>query len=168
MSWLQDLLFHFTEALLLPVMAVLLLLVGYALFSFGAFVREACSRRSTAAARRERLIAVQRDSGRAAAALELERLELKLSRIVDRDTFASRLGPMLGLAGTLIPLAPGLKRLAGGDLAGFAEQLVPAFTTTVTGLAVCALCFWFAGVRGRWYEEDLRQLERQVEEHTGG
>ena len=61
-----------------------------------------------------------------------------------------------------------LKRLAGGDLAGVAEQLVPAFTTTVTGLAVCALCFWFAGVRGRWYEEDLRQLERQVEEHTGG
>lgn len=168
MSWLQDLLFRFTEALLLPVMAVLLLLVGYALFSMGAFVREACSRRSAAAARLQRLLLVQRERGSAALAEELERLELRLSRIVDRDTFASRLGPMLGLAGTLIPLAPGLKRLAGGDLAGFAEQLVPAFTTTVTGLAVCALCFWFAGVRGRWYEEDLRHLERVLGEQSHG
>ena len=160
MRWLQDLLFQFTEVLLVPVMSVLLLLVAYALFTSGAFAREAWTRRTTVNRRRAHIASIAATQGVAAAGAEVERLELRLARIVDRDTFASRLGPMLGLAGTLIPLAPGLKRLAGGDLAGFAEQLVPAFTTTVTGLAICAVCFWVAGVRGRWYEEDLRLLER--------
>ena len=48
----------------------------------------------------------------------------------------ARLGPMLGLMGTLIPMGPALVGLAAGDIVAMAENLQVAFSTTVVGLFV--------------------------------
>lgn len=48
----------------------------------------------------------------------------------------TRLGPMTGLLGTLIPMGPALDGLANGDVAQLAGQMQVAFTTTVIGLLV--------------------------------
>lgn len=157
MDRLLELLFCFSDVLFVPVMVGLGLLVLHALVSVGAFLREAIGRRAALARAVERMHELA-PSGRGQA---IERLELDWARVVDRDAALARLGPMLGLAGTLIPLGPGLRQLHQGDLGGFGQQLAVAFATTVSGLFVCAVCFVISGVRSQWYERDLRALARQ-------
>lgn len=64
------------------------------------------------------------------------RFEAGLSREVDGVRVMVRIGPCLGLAGTLIPLGPGLAALGDGDLDRLSTQLILAFSTTVVGLAI--------------------------------
>lgn len=67
----------------------------------------------------------------------------------------ARLGPALGLMGTLIPLGPALVGLAAGDLQMMSQNLVIAFATTVVGLLVGTLATTLAGIKKRWYQADL-------------
>jgi biopolymer transport protein ExbB/TolQ len=85
-------------------------------------------------------------------------IELEMSRSVTTLSAIARLGPMLGLAGTLIPLGPGLVDLARGDVAGLANQLVIAFSTTIVGLLIGIVAFAGSQVRRAWYARDLAGL----------
>lgn len=92
----------------------------------------------------------------------LTEYELAVGRRLDRTRMLVRFGPALGLAGTLIPLAPGLGALGRGDIAGLAEDLRVAFAATVIGLLVGTLAFGLTLVRQRLYTEDLAALEHAV------
>jgi biopolymer transport protein ExbB/TolQ len=85
-------------------------------------------------------------------------IELAMLRATARLSAAARLGPMLGLAGTLIPLGPGLVSMARGDVAGLAAQLVIAFSTTIVGLLVGVIAFSCAHIRRGWYAGDLADI----------
>jgi len=74
-------------------------------------------------------------------------VEAGLARDVNRVRSLVRLGPCLGLAGTLIPLGPGLMALSEGDLSGLSAQLVVAFSTTVIGLLVGGVSYVLAMAR---------------------
>ena len=89
----------------------------------------------------------------------LEDIELDISRRLSRLTFGTRLGPMLGLVGTLIPLGPALTGLASGDIQALSGNLVIAFTTTVFGILVGGFAYAASVVRRAWYEQDLSDLE---------
>jgi biopolymer transport protein ExbB/TolQ len=71
----------------------------------------------------------------------------------------ARLGPMLGLMGTLIPMGPALVGLAAGDLQALASNLIVAFSTTVVGLTAGGIGFVAAQSQERWFTEDLNTLE---------
>lgn len=71
----------------------------------------------------------------------------------------SKLGPMLGLMGTLIPMGPALVGLAAGDISSMAENMQVAFSTTVIGLFAGALGYMLQLIKQRWYVEDLNNLE---------
>ena len=60
-----------------------------------------------------------------------EEAAIASERRLARLTACVRLGPMVGLVGTLIPLGPGLVALSQGDLAQMASHLTVAFTVTV-------------------------------------
>lgn len=68
-------------------------------------------------------------------------VEADLARDVNRVRVLVRLGPCLGLAGTLIPLGPGLMALSEGDLSRLSAQLVVAFSTTVVGLLIGGISY---------------------------
>lgn len=72
---------------------------------------------------------------------------------------ATKIAPMIGLMGTLIPLGPGLQGLSSGDLDTLSSALIVAFDTTVAGLVVAVVCYLVTRVRKRWYKEYLRNLE---------
>jgi biopolymer transport protein ExbB/TolQ len=74
-----------------------------------------------------------------------------------------RVGPMLGLMGTLIPMGPALLSLSKGDLTQMANCLILAFGTTVAGLAVGVLAYIISVVRERWYGKDIRNMEYIVD-----
>ena len=75
---------------------------------------------------------------------------------------ASRVAPMLGLMGTLIPLGPGITALSSGDLTTLSSSLLMAFDTTVVGLAVAVVCYLVAKVRRGWYNDYLACLESML------
>ena len=62
-------------------------------------------------------------------------------RRLERSRILVRMGPALGLMGTLIPLSPALAGLADGDVATLTENLRIAFGVTVVGLLVGAIAF---------------------------
>lgn len=86
---------------------------------------------------------------------------LALSRI-ERSDFLTRIAPMLGLMGTLIPLGPGLAALGEGELSILTTAMSVAFDTTVLGLLVGIAGFVMGRLRRRWYDQLLTTMEDDV------
>lgn len=89
-------------------------------------------------------------------ASEVERIA---RRRIDRVELLARIGPMLGLMGTLVPLGPGLAALGRGDAQILAQSMTTAFDTTSLGLFVGLVGFLLGRARRRWYEGVLDHLE---------
>ncbi|RJX20578.1 MAG: MotA/TolQ/ExbB proton channel family protein [Desulforudis sp.] len=93
----------------------------------------------------------------------LQEEERRLERILAKTDLIARLGPILGLMGTLIPLGPGLAALGQGDLQALAAAIIVAFDTTVAGLAAGGLAYLVSQTRRRWYRSHLEDLELLLE-----
>lgn len=91
----------------------------------------------------------------------LEHLLLAREERVRHSVNASRMlvkvGPSLGLLGTLIPMGSSLASLATGNLEAMAGQMVVAFTTTIIGLAIGTLAYVVAATRQAWVAETIRE-----------
>jgi len=88
---------------------------------------------------------------------------LKLWKSMDRLRMLVRIAPALGLIGTLIPMGTGLAALGQGDMTKLSSDLVIAFTTTVVGLTLGIISFFFYTVKRRWVEEDIKNMELATE-----
>lgn len=163
----RELLHLIAGVLVWPVLVGLLALVVAMLVSVGALAREAWERRKRAdiaiAGAREALSAeVHRRGAEEALDIRLERMlqddERHRWRSLNRLRIAVRVGPALGLMGTLIPMAVALQGLAGGDMPALAGNLVTAFAATVIGLAVSVVAYLVAGVREGWVRHDTQVL----------
>jgi biopolymer transport protein ExbB/TolQ len=80
-------------------------------------------------------------------------------RRLERTRILVRVGPALGLMGTLIPLSPALAGLAEGDVQTLSDNLRVAFSVTVAGLLVGAIAYGISLVRDRIYGQDFSDLE---------
>lgn len=89
--------------------------------------------------------------------------ELHYAKITARTDLVARLGPMLGLMATLIPLGPGMIAMGQGDTKTLADSLLTAFDATVAGLASAGVAFAISRFRKRWYEDYLSSLEALME-----
>ena len=90
-------------------------------------------------------------------------LEFAVSKRLERTRLLIRLGPMLGLMTTLIPISPALIGLARGDVKTLSANLVVAFSTTVIGLLIGALGYVMTAVRDRLYARDVSDVEYALE-----
>ncbi|HMU25936.1 MAG TPA: MotA/TolQ/ExbB proton channel family protein [Solirubrobacterales bacterium] len=80
-------------------------------------------------------------------------------RRLERTRILVRMGPALGLMGTLIPLAPALAGLADGNVTELTDNLRVAFGVTVAGLLTGALSFGVSLIRDRIYAQDFSDVE---------
>jgi biopolymer transport protein ExbB/TolQ len=80
-------------------------------------------------------------------------------RRLERTRLLVRMGPALGLMGTLIPLSPALAALAEGDVQRLTDDLRVAFSVTVAGLLVGMIAFVVSLVRDRLYAQDYSDVE---------
>ena len=103
------------------------------------------------------------DARKALASELISAQETRLIKKTNKTDILVRVGPSLGLLGTLIPLGPGLAALGSGDIATLAESLTIAFDTTVTGLTVGALSFLISKYKKQWYETELIDMETVAE-----
>ncbi len=101
----------------------------------------------------------------------LEHIVLKREEKVRGTVSPSRtlvkVGPSLGLLGTLIPMGTSLASLAAGNLEAMAGQMVVAFTTTIIGLACGTLAYIVTVVRQTWVNETIRE-QRYLAERIAG
>ncbi|MEM7415326.1 MAG: MotA/TolQ/ExbB proton channel family protein [Gemmatimonadota bacterium] len=162
---LLPILHGFVQALLGPVLLTLFLSTVYLTYECGVFLREAWSRRG---GRLGSAAAADHPGDLAEAHRLLADTEAGFARRLERTDILARLGPALGLAGTLIPLGPGLSGLQRGDVSVLASALTVAFDTTVLGLVVGVVAFVLSRVRRRWYESELDSLAEQWEESLPG
>jgi biopolymer transport protein ExbB/TolQ len=93
----------------------------------------------------------------------LQEYEFYTIKRLERTRILVRIGPMLGLMGTLIPLAPALVGLASGDVQELSDNLVTAFSVTVIGLLIGGLAFLVSIVRDRLYSQDISDMEYLLE-----
>ena len=75
----------------------------------------------------------------------------------------AKIGPMLGLLGTLIPLGPGIIALGQGDTITLSSSLLTAFDTTIMGLLAAAVAIVISTIRSRWYANYMSVLETLME-----
>ena len=78
---------------------------------------------------------------------------------LQKTDIVTKVGPTLGLMGTLIPMGPGLAALGAGDVNTLANAIIVAFDTTVVGIGAGAVAYFVSKVRRRWYEEYLSNLD---------
>jgi biopolymer transport protein ExbB/TolQ len=96
--------------------------------------------------------------------------EERVRRTLANPRMLVKVGPSLGLLGTLIPMGGSLAALASGNLEAMAGQMVVAFTTTIVGLATGTLAYIVAVVRQSWVTETVYEqrylAERIAQELT--
>ena len=167
----ETVLYSVSTVLYLPVLVAIAALLLYMLACLGAFLGEWRERRRGA-----RLLV---DGARAAIDTCLREaaapLEAHLEHIVqsaegaglrrlDAVRFVVRIGPALGLMGTLIPMGIALAGLAHGDLPHMAQNMMTAFTATVVGLACSVLAYLLALVREHWLRADMLDVAFAAEQ----
>ncbi|WP_375498418.1 MotA/TolQ/ExbB proton channel family protein [uncultured Jatrophihabitans sp.] len=92
-------------------------------------------------------------------AKDLADFDLSCQRRLARTRLLVRIGPALGLMGTLIPLTPALDGLAKGNVRALTDNLRVAFSVTVLGLFVGAVAFGLSLIRDNLYGQDYSDLE---------
>ena len=99
------------------------------------------------------------DSREAWALNLIEEEEVIMAKSLEKVDIVTRIGPTLGLMGTLIPMGPGLAALGSGDVTTLANAIIVAFDTTVVGIGSGAIAYVISKIRRRWYEEYSSNLQ---------
>lgn len=187
MNYISDILYWISTGLLVPVIVLLIILFGRSLLLIGNFFGQYLSTRKTAALLHRELegLTVENLPGLAdrlpaknkslvisyifrilqvrESSAHVQRLLADFEIEADKDLAVSKtltkMGPMLGLMGTLIPMGPALVGLSTGDIASMAYNMQVAFATTVVGLFSSAIGFITQQVKQRWYLQDMTNLE---------
>ncbi len=86
-------------------------------------------------------------------------LENEADKDLSLSKMLAKMGPVLGLIGTLIAMSPALVGLSTGDISGMAYNMQVVFATTVVGLVVSAVGLVTLQFKQRWYAKDIYNLE---------
>jgi biopolymer transport protein ExbB/TolQ len=90
-------------------------------------------------------------------------IEIEANKSCHRMRLGVRVAPLLGLMGTLIPMGPALMGMSKGSIHVMATNMVVAFSTTVVGLLVGAICYVLFTARSHWYAKDILDIEHLFE-----
>ena len=97
-----------------------------------------------------------------AAALEYKE-QKRYDNITRITEILSRVAPMLGLLGTLIPLGPGIVALGQGNVDVLASSMLTAFDTTSMGLLIAAFALVITVIRKSWYKDYMVTFDAAIE-----
>jgi len=172
LAGLESFLYVISSVLLFPVVAGLNALTLWVVVYFGSFLREYLERRRGYHSSVERYkkmfdseVSLSMVNNNIDIDLEraLQKAELSLIKSLDNIRFVIRVGPALGLMGTLIPMGIALSALAQGDMPKMASSMVTAFTTTVVGLVCSVFAYLMSLVKEKWVRADMREMEYLTE-----
>jgi biopolymer transport protein ExbB/TolQ len=170
---LEKILYLVSSSLYLPVLLIVTLLAAYSVYASGRLLQEWLQRRSLGslvlikfANDLQQTISENKITGNP---LDVE-MELLLQTHehqqlikLDQIRFVIKLGPAVGLMGTLIPMGISLAALASGNIPSMASSMVTAFTATVAGLGCSVVAYLIALIREQWLRADFAVMRHQAE-----
>lgn len=186
MDFITDILYWISSGLLVPVVLMLIYFFLRSLLLLGGFFGQYLTmRRNSATLHREikalttdnlmslperlsehkTLIAayigmvLQQHASSAKVNYLLDEYEGIAEKELETPKMFAKMGPLLGLMGTLIPMGPALVGLSTGDISSMAYNMQVAFATTVIGLFAGGIGFVVKSVRQRWYLRELSALK---------
>lgn len=186
MNYISDILYWISTGLLVPVIILLILFFCRALLLIGNFFGQYLAIRRTKSLIAKELDVLNKDNvltlidklpkkNPSLVVIYLNRLisadssamrqrllsdfEISADKDLSTSKILGKMGPMLGLMGTLIPMGPALVGLSTGDIASMAYNMQVAFATTVVGLFSAAIGFITQQVKQRWYLQAMNDLE---------
>lgn len=187
MNYISDILFWISTGLLVPVIVLLIVLFTRALLLVGTFFARYVEIRKLN--RWQRLVLLdstvvttdaikaqlptghkskylktveqllEEDLSPARADYLIQQYELEAEAALAPSRTLAKMGPMLGLMGTLIPMGPALVGLSQGDIASMAYNMQVAFATTVVGLFSAAIGYITLQAFQRWTFRQLTSLD---------
>ncbi|MCM1107726.1 MAG: MotA/TolQ/ExbB proton channel family protein [Clostridium sp.] len=89
----------------------------------------------------------------------LSRFETEAAKDTALPRMLSKMGPILGLVGTLISMSPALVGLSTGDISGMAYNMQVVFATTVVGLVISSVGLITLQLKQRWFARELNSLD---------
>lgn len=96
-------------------------------------------------------------------------MEAEAAKDVNLSRLLTKLGPVLGLIGTLISMSPALVGLSTGDISGMAYNMQVVFSATVVGLVISVVGLFTQQLKSRWHQQDISRLEyvssQYIEKH---
>lgn len=156
-SMIEIFMYQVGQLFLLPVLALVALLFVYALYVLGSFTVQALQRRNPVKLGGYPLMRYVESRPEATE----DELDLFAHKLLEPERLASRIAPMLGLVGTMIPMGPALKSLSDGNLAQVSGSLTVAFSAVILALIAASITYWVANVRRRWLAEELVFLQQR-------
>ena len=199
MEWITNILFAISNSLLIPVILLLIIFFVWSLIRAGGFYSEFTIRRKYLQKLSPLLDKIGKGEAEVedfatalpdkdyALVLHYYREVLRYGANADSAEYAiscyencmtkelitprlfTKIGPILGLMGTLISMSPALTGLATGDIAGMAYNMQVVFATTVVGLVISAIGLITLLYKQRWYTHDsdnLLYLSRIIQERS--
>ncbi len=190
MNYISDILFWISTGLLVPVIVLLIFFFGRSLLLIGSFFGQYLAIRRTEMLIKKELDGLNKETVMTLSErlpknnpslmvtyinrmLEkdctaqrqhlLSEFEIEADKDLSTSKTLSKMGPMLGLMGTLIPMGPALVGLSTGDIGSMAYNMQVAFATTVVGLFAAAIGFITQQFKQRWYLQDMTNLELVAE-----
>ncbi|WGS85087.1 MotA/TolQ/ExbB proton channel family protein [Methylomonas sp. UP202] len=170
---LEQILYLLSSSLYLPVILIVTLLAAYSIYAAGRLLQEWLERRKLGSRcladfKSELIVSMaEQKISKTPIDIVLESLlqshENRQLIKLDQIRFVIKLGPALGLMGTLIPMGISLAALAQGNIPSMASSMVTAFTATVTGLGCSVVAYLIALVREQWLRADFAAMRLQAE-----
>jgi biopolymer transport protein ExbB/TolQ len=93
----------------------------------------------------------------------LQSKEQQMTKKLDKLRMLIRVGPSLGLMGTIIPMGSALAALSQGDIEKMSGSMIIAFSTTVVGLLIGIGAYFTSMLQNRWLNEDIKNIEYLTE-----
>ncbi|MDR0537901.1 MAG: MotA/TolQ/ExbB proton channel family protein [Tannerellaceae bacterium] len=187
MELISKSLFWVANSLLIPDIIILLLLFGRSLLLVGSFYNQMMVKRRNDALFNRKIkeltteniselksLLPQKDdslfvkylrdlltaeSSEAYSEYLLSNLENDADKDLSLSKLLTKIGPVLGLIGTLIAMSPALVGLSTGDISGMAYNMQVVFATTVVGLVISAIGLVTLQSKQRWYAKDVYNIE---------
>ena len=187
MKEISEILFLVSDSLLMPDIVVLLVLFGRALLLVGSFYNRFITKYKNDKQLNAAIGALTPDGAQQLKALLPERdnslyiqyLRDLLSHEPDADYYdymianfenegekdiatsklLAKVGPVLGLIGTLIAMSPALTGLSTGDISKMASNMQVVFATTVVGLVISLVGLVTLQFKQRWYAKETNNLD---------
>lgn len=164
--WLEQLMYQLSSWFMPVVLITISVLFLYCLYSLGVFAAQWWQRKNN----HEGYIGVIQghlpSSNQIAgyslvsyflqhSSVSMEQLDVRALKELEIMRIVTRIAPMLGLIGTMIPMAPALKSLSDGNVQGISESLIIAFSVVIFGMVIASISFWIASVKKRWLATEL-------------
>jgi biopolymer transport protein ExbB/TolQ len=168
---IEKILFAIANWLYVPVYFGLILMVFWVAWSFGEFIFE-----SFQVSKRSKVNTFFRDHNKFinSSLINSDQADIELTELIqsweknenaklDRIRAIIKIGPSLGLVGTLIPMGQALSTLSNGDMNAMAKHMTTAFTATIIGLVCGIIAYMITLKKEQWLSKDFLACEAKLE-----